>query len=36
MAKLNDGATWQIAAALKELTPAGEEKIAAIVKKALN
>jgi uncharacterized protein YdhG (YjbR/CyaY superfamily) len=33
-ANLDDGELWPIAFALKELTPAGEAKIAALVKKA--
>ena len=33
-AKLDDGAMWPVAFALKELTAAGEAKIAALVKKA--
>lgn len=35
-ANLDDGAMWPVAFALKELTPAGEEKIAALVKKAVS
>lgn len=35
-ANLDDGAMWPTAFALKELTPAGEEKIAALVKKAVS
>jgi uncharacterized protein YdhG (YjbR/CyaY superfamily) len=33
-ANLDDGAMWPTSFALKELTPAGEAKIAALVKKA--
>jgi uncharacterized protein YdhG (YjbR/CyaY superfamily) len=33
-AKLDDGEMWPIAFALTELTPAGEAKVAALVKKA--
>jgi len=33
-ATLDDGELWPIAFALTELTPAGEAKIAALVKKA--
>jgi len=33
-AKLDDGALWPVAFALKELTPAGEAMIAALVRKA--
>jgi uncharacterized protein YdhG (YjbR/CyaY superfamily) len=33
-AKLDEGAMWPVAFALKELTPAEEAKIAALVKKA--
>jgi uncharacterized protein YdhG (YjbR/CyaY superfamily) len=35
IANLDDGELWPIAFALKELTPAGEAKIAALVKKAV-
>jgi uncharacterized protein YdhG (YjbR/CyaY superfamily) len=35
-AKLDDGAMWPIAFALKELTPAIEERISALVKKAVS
>ncbi|OLC19107.1 MAG: hypothetical protein AUH33_06220 [Chloroflexi bacterium 13_1_40CM_68_21] len=35
-AHLDDGAMWPIAFALKELTPAAEAKIAALVKKAVS
>ena len=35
-ANLDDGAMWPTAFALKELTPAEEEKIAALVKKAVS
>jgi uncharacterized protein YdhG (YjbR/CyaY superfamily) len=34
-AKLDDGAMWPIGFAVKELTPAAEERIAALVKRAL-
>ena len=34
-ANLDEGEVWPIAFALKELTPAGEAKIAAVVKKAV-
>lgn len=34
-ASLDDGAMWPVAFALKELTPADEARIAALVKKAL-
>ncbi len=34
-ASLDDGAMWPTAFALKELTPAGEERIAALVRKAV-
>ena len=33
-ARLDDGAMWPVAFALKELDAAGEERIAALVKKA--
>jgi len=35
-AKLDDGAMWPTAFALKELTPADEERIAALVRKAVS
>uniref|UniRef100_A0A7C4PM67 DUF1801 domain-containing protein n=1 Tax=Anaerolinea thermolimosa TaxID=229919 RepID=A0A7C4PM67_9CHLR len=35
-ANLDEGAFWPVAFALKELTPAVEEKIAALVKKAVS
>ena len=35
VANLDDGAMWPIAFALKELTAAEEERIAALVKKAV-
>jgi len=35
-AKLDEGAMWPVAFAVKELTPAEEAKIAALVKKAVN
>ncbi len=35
-AKLDDGAMWPVAYALKELTPADEVKISALVKKAVS
>jgi uncharacterized protein YdhG (YjbR/CyaY superfamily) len=35
-AKLDEGAMWPVAFALKELTPAEEAKIAALVKKAIS
>jgi uncharacterized protein YdhG (YjbR/CyaY superfamily) len=35
-ANLDDGAMWPVAFALKELTAAGEKKIAALVKKAVS
>jgi uncharacterized protein YdhG (YjbR/CyaY superfamily) len=35
-AKLDDGAMWPVAFALKELTPAVEERIRALVKKAVS
>jgi uncharacterized protein YdhG (YjbR/CyaY superfamily) len=35
-AKLDDGALWPVAFALKELTPAEEARIAALVKKAVS
>jgi uncharacterized protein YdhG (YjbR/CyaY superfamily) len=35
-ANLDEGAMWPTSFALKELTPAEEEKIAALVKKAVN
>jgi uncharacterized protein YdhG (YjbR/CyaY superfamily) len=35
-AKLDEGAMWPVAFAVKELTPTEEAKIAAIVKKAVN
>ena len=35
-ANLDDGAMWPTSFALKELTPAAEEKIAALVKKAVS
>jgi uncharacterized protein YdhG (YjbR/CyaY superfamily) len=35
-ANLDDGAMWPVAFALKELTPAEEAKIAALVKKAVS
>ena len=34
-AKLDDGAMWPVAFALKELTPAAEERIATLVKRAV-
>lgn len=34
-ARLDDGSMWPTAFALKELTPAGEDQIAALVKKAV-
>jgi uncharacterized protein YdhG (YjbR/CyaY superfamily) len=34
VANLDDGAMWPVAFALKELTPAGEARIAALVKRA--
>ena len=34
-AHLDDGAMWPVAFALKELTPAGEARVAALVKKAV-
>ena len=34
-AHLDDGAMWPVAFALKDLTPAGEERIAALVRKAV-
>ena len=34
-ANLDEGAVWPVAYALKELTPAGEAAIAALVKKAV-
>jgi uncharacterized protein YdhG (YjbR/CyaY superfamily) len=36
MAKLDEGAMWPVAFALKELTPSDEAKIAALVKKAVS
>lgn len=36
IAKLDDGAMWPTAFALKELTPDGEEKILALVKRAIS
>jgi uncharacterized protein YdhG (YjbR/CyaY superfamily) len=35
-AKLDEGAMWPVSFALKELTPTGEETIAALVKKAVS
>ena len=35
-ANLDDGAMWPISFALKELTPAGEKQLAALVKKAVS
>ena len=35
-AHLDDGPLWPVAFALKELTPAGEERISALVKKAVS
>jgi hypothetical protein len=35
-AKLDEGAMWPVAFAVKELTPAEEAKIAALVKKAVS
>ena len=35
-ANLDEGAMWPVSFALKELTPAAEEKIAALVKKAVS
>jgi hypothetical protein len=35
-ANLDDGAMWPVVFALKELTPAVEEKIGALVKKAVS
>ncbi len=35
-AKLDEGAVWPVAFALKELTPAAEARIAALVKKAVS
>ncbi len=35
-ANLDDGAMWPVSYALKELTPAEEQKIAALVKKAVS
>jgi uncharacterized protein YdhG (YjbR/CyaY superfamily) len=35
-AKIDEGAMWPTSFALKELTPAGEKKIAALVKKAVS
>jgi uncharacterized protein YdhG (YjbR/CyaY superfamily) len=35
-AHLDDGAMWPVAFALKELTPAAEERIAALVKQAVS
>jgi hypothetical protein len=35
-ANLDDGATWPVAFGVKELTPAAEKKIAALVKKAVS
>ena len=34
-AHLDDGAMWPVAFALKDRTPAGEERIAALVRKAV-
>jgi len=36
VANLDEGAMWPVAFALKELTPADEAKIAALVKKAVS
>ena len=35
-ASLDDGAIWPVAFALKELTPAAEKRIAALVKQAVS
>jgi hypothetical protein len=35
-ANLNEGAMWPVAFALKELTPAAETSISALVKKAVS